>query len=218
VSEWGGQPLGTSDYDRPIRDGTVPSAHSYGAATDWRYEPNWLPGTNPTPVPRKVIVDELIPWLINNSLELRIDSIHDYVGDRIWHAGRTMYLDDAHTRWWKDQNGAGAGMGESWARYLHIETTLPGFKDTTVILERPGIADPHPPPPPKPPTGDTVNWNPTATTVTGVKDAPPVNTTVANQNNDWAMIAFLKAIQKMAGLPITGKYDQATANVVDSKL
>jgi hypothetical protein len=75
------------------------------------------------------------------------------------------------------------------------------------------------PPPTKPPTtGDTVNWNPTTATVTGVKDAPPVNTTIANQNNDWAMIAFLKAIQKMAGLPITGKYDQPTANVVDSKL
>jgi len=75
------------------------------------------------------------------------------------------------------------------------------------------------PPPTKPPTtGETVNWNPSSTTVTSVKDAPPVNTTVANQNNDWAMIAFLKAIQKMAGLPITGKYDQPTANVVDSKL
>jgi len=69
-----------------------------------------------------------------------------------------------------------------------------------------------------PPSGDVVNWNPTASTVTGVKDAPPVADTVANKNNDWAMIAFLKAIQKMAGLPITGKYDQSTANVVDSKL
>jgi hypothetical protein len=63
-----------------------------------------------------------------------------------------------------------------------------------------------------------VNWNPTSSTVTGVKDAPPVADTVANKNNDWAMIAFLKAIQKMAGLPVTGKYDQSTANVVDSKL
>jgi hypothetical protein len=74
------------------------------------------------------------------------------------------------------------------------------------------------PPPSPPPTGDTVNWNPSSSTVTGVKDAPPVNTTVANQNNDWAMIAFIKAIQKMAGITVTGKYDQATANVVDSKL
>ena len=72
--------------------------------------------------------------------------------------------------------------------------------------------------PPKPPTGETVNWNPTKATVDSIKDAPGVTTTVANQNNDWAMIAMLKAIQKMAGIPITGKYDQATANVVDSKL
>jgi hypothetical protein len=75
-----------------------------------------------------------------------------------------------------------------------------------------------PPKPTPPPTGDVVNWNPSSSTVTGVKDAPPVDTTVANKNNDWAMIAFLKAIQKMAGLTVTGKYDQATANVVDSKL
>jgi hypothetical protein len=75
-----------------------------------------------------------------------------------------------------------------------------------------------PPKPTPPPTGDTVNWKPSAATVTGVKDAPPVSTTIENLNNDWAMIAFLKAIQKMAGLSITGKYDQATANVVDSKL
>jgi hypothetical protein len=72
--------------------------------------------------------------------------------------------------------------------------------------------------PAPPSTGDVVNWNPTAATVTSIKDAPPVDTTVANKNNDWAMIAMLKAIQKMAGLPVTGKYDQSTANVVDANV
>jgi hypothetical protein len=80
----------------------------------------------------------------------------------------------------------------------------------------------HPPEQPKPPTtpnppstGGDVNWNPTSSTVNGVKDAPPVNETVQNKWNDWAVIAFLKTIQKQNGLAITGKYDQATANVVD---
>jgi hypothetical protein len=77
---------------------------------------------------------------------------------------------------------------------------------------------PTPPPTPPPPTGDNVEWNPTASTVSSVKDAPPVAETVANKWNDWALISFLKTIQRQNGLPITGRYDQSTANVVDATL
>jgi hypothetical protein len=73
-------------------------------------------------------------------------------------------------------------------------------------------------PPKPPPTGEVVNWNPSKATVDSIKDAPGVASTTANQNNDWAMIAMLKAIQKMGGLTVTGKYDQKTAELVDSKL
>jgi len=73
-------------------------------------------------------------------------------------------------------------------------------------------------PPPPPPSGDDVNWNPTAATVAGVKDAPPVAETVAGKWNDWAVIALLKTIQEQNGLPVTGKYDQATAAVVDAEV
>jgi hypothetical protein len=75
------------------------------------------------------------------------------------------------------------------------------------------------PAPTPPPTGaDNVNWYPDANTVNSVKDAPPVADTLANRANDWAMIAFLKTIQRKSGLPVTGKYDQATAVAVDNSL
>jgi hypothetical protein len=77
----------------------------------------------------------------------------------------------------------------------------------------PGAAAPTPPP-----TGDNVNWNPTAATVSSVKDAPPVAETVANKWNDWAVIAMLKTVQRSHGLPITGKYDQPTATAIDNSL
>jgi hypothetical protein len=78
---------------------------------------------------------------------------------------------------------------------------------------------PTTPTPTPPPSGaDTVNWNPTTSTVAGVTDAPPVAETVQNKWNDWALIAFLKTIQRSSGLPVTGKYDQATATAVDNSL
>jgi hypothetical protein len=70
-------------------------------------------------------------------------------------------------------------------------------------------------PTPTPPQEQDVNWNPSQSEINSVKDAPSVNTTVANQNNTWAMIAMCKTIQKQNGLPITGRYDQATATAID---
>lgn len=73
--------------------------------------------------------------------------------------------------------------------------------------------------PTSPPIGETyVNWNPSPSIVSAVKDAPPVDIVVKNGANDWAMIAFLKAIQRQNGLSVTGKYDQATAEAVDRLL
>jgi hypothetical protein len=73
-----------------------------------------------------------------------------------------------------------------------------------------------PPPKPPPTTGsDDVNWKPSSATVNGVTSAPPVDSTLAGQNNDWAVIALIKALQKQAGLPVTGTYNQATGNVIN---
>lgn len=109
--------------DREIRDGTSISAHAYGAAFDWRYPD----GTQAA----------VIKWLIDNSAELHVQAIHDYRGCRIWRAGRTANLADAHTYWWKTQPvNPNNGMGQAWATYLHIETTPGGFGDTTPIADR----------------------------------------------------------------------------------
>ena len=148
----GGQHLGLDDWNRPIRDGQKWSDHAYGAAVDWRYGPNWLPNTTPVEVQRATITDVVLPWLIDWSAELGVDAIHDYVGDRIWRAGRTKNLADAHTLWWRKQNGAGSGMGESWARYLHVATSFASFGRATPITERgiPGVLDKPPQPTPEP--------------------------------------------------------------------
>lgn len=128
---WGGEYLGCHG-DRDNRDGTSLSTHAYGAALDWRY---------PT---RQLAVAEILPFLIDNSAELGIMSIHDYVADRIWHAGRTSSTNPAD--WWKIQNGAGAGMGEAWATYLHIETHPDAFALSTPIADRLTTQPPNPDP------------------------------------------------------------------------
>jgi hypothetical protein len=87
-------------------------------------------------------LSEILPYLIDNSAELHISAIHDYLGCRIWHAGRG----------WKAQTPNPAnGMGQSWATYFHIETNLSGWGDGTPIPNRGAvivIPDPTPIPTP----------------------------------------------------------------------
>lgn len=147
TSRWGGQDLGC-EADRPIRAGTKPSEHSWGAAKDWRYDRLSRAGLA---IGRLRAVTEMLPWMIAYSAELHICSIHDYFGDRIWRAGRTTAADP--NLWWKKQFGAGEGMGESWATYFHYVTTIAGFGDATPIEKRAGIRLPgSPTPTPVPPT------------------------------------------------------------------
>lgn len=72
-----------------------------------------------------------------------------------------------------------------------------------------------PPSPPPSPPGDDVNWNPSAVTVESVVDPPAVADVLAGKANDWQTIAYAKAIQRKAGLPVTGKLDQATQLAVN---
>lgn len=106
---YGGQLLGIRPNPRTIRNGAAPSTHTWGAL-DWRYE-------NPGPG-RQVILDELLPLLIEWSLELGVQAIHDYLGDRIW---RPPFTSGRGSNGWVKQNGRGSGMGELWAGYLHVE-------------------------------------------------------------------------------------------------
>ena len=111
---WGGASVGILNK-RPIRGGTSPSSHTFGAALDWRY--------GDTVGHRHKVEVEVLPWLVEHSEELGIQAIHDYYGARIWRSVR-----DGGRRGWKAQP-VKADMGASWAKWLHIETTKRGWKD-----------------------------------------------------------------------------------------
>lgn len=120
-------------YDRSIRAGTTISTHAYGAAADWRYE-------NPGPG-RAVLLADILPFLINWSKELGISAIHDYVGNRVWHAGRTPNVADAHGAWWRTQTGSSdPNMGKPWAQWIHIEVHRDAWADGRPVLEKVGLA------------------------------------------------------------------------------
>jgi len=111
---WGGSNVGILNK-RPIRGGSSPSSHTFGAALDWRY--------GDTVGNRHKVETEVLPWLVEHSEELGIQAIHDYYGARIWRSVR-----DGGRRGWKAQP-VKADMGASWAKWLHIETTKRGWKD-----------------------------------------------------------------------------------------
>lgn len=122
--------------ERDVRGGELPSSHSHGAATDRTY------------VDRLIAATQIIRWLIDNSKELHLQAIHDYFGCRIWRAGRTSSIADAHTTWWKTQEPDPVnGMGQSWAKWLHLETTEDGWPDSSSIASRVGEAPPVNPTP-----------------------------------------------------------------------
>jgi hypothetical protein len=125
IATFGGQGHGIYGV-RPIRGGTAPSTHSYGAALDWRYR-------NVGAGRRNVAdIEAVIGWLIANSEELGVQMIIDYEGGRIWKTGRG----------WKDR-AEGKTPGNAW---LHIETTPDNWADTRPIETR-GSSTPHPMPP-----------------------------------------------------------------------
>lgn len=114
LNEWlckrfGGASLGVFNK-RPIRGGSSPSTHTFGAALDWRY---------PTRVSAKIVMKFLVAF----SEELGVQAIHDYVGGCIWHADRG----------WKKQEKDSEGMGQPWATWLHIEVTPSQWKDSRPI-------------------------------------------------------------------------------------
>jgi len=102
---------------RPVRAGTSPSTHGYGAA--------WDAGIV-DPAKRQAAID----WLLANHEMLGVQAVHDYIGSRIWRVGRG---------WKAVTPSAAEGWGQSWARWLHIETTPDRWGDTRPLAER-GVA------------------------------------------------------------------------------
>lgn len=118
---FGGSNLGGYGV-RPIRGGEAPSTHSYGAAQDWRIDDDYTRAA-------------CIGWLIANWDELGVQAIHDYFGSRIWRANR--YPGQPDSTWWRPQTpSATTGMGQAWARYLHIEVHPSRWFDVTPIAKR----------------------------------------------------------------------------------
>jgi hypothetical protein len=112
---------------RPVRGGTVPSSHCYGAAIDCGYT------TDDDPL----IASLVAPWLVARSGELHVDAIHDYRRSRIWRAERTPDAGEACTTWWKAQRpDTSTGMGQSWANHLHLECTVLGWADEAPVSGR----------------------------------------------------------------------------------
>src|SRR6185295_4962791 len=74
-ARWGVTDLGCYGV-RPIRAGTEMSSHGFGAARDIRY--------GPAASDRATALNEIMPFLIDNSYELNVQAIHDYLGCRIW--------------------------------------------------------------------------------------------------------------------------------------
>ena len=122
---WRMKPLGCYGA-RNIAGTAVPSTHSWGAAIDLGYDPDQ----------RDVVEHDVIAYLIAWSGEWNLSALHDYRGCRIWRAGRTADESEACTLWWKAQKRSGHGMGQSWANWLHLETTEAGWSDDRWEAER----------------------------------------------------------------------------------
>jgi hypothetical protein len=119
MKRWGGTNLGLYGV-RSIRGGEAMSSHSYGAAWDWRYA-------------SRREGQAAIRWLVKHSEELGIQAIHDYYGGTIWRSTRPV----PDKGGWKAQpENPTTGMGQAWAKWLHIETTKSDWGNAKRIEDR----------------------------------------------------------------------------------
>lgn len=128
VEKHGGQSLGIYG-NRAVTGGKSPSSHAFGAAMDWRYQ-----GPGPG---RAKLVNEVIPFLIDNSQELGIQAIHDYFGCQVWRAGRGWAA--------QRKRSHGGSMGASWALWIHVEVHPDNWSDSRSVMEKlgfDGVEDP----------------------------------------------------------------------------
>lgn len=176
---------------RPIRGGVAPSVHWWGAATDRNYPDRLIAKT------------QILDFLIDQSKELHVQSIHDYFGSRIWHAGRTDKISEAHTAWWKT-NTTADGMGQSWATYFHIETNPGGWHDSVPIVQRLGLVTPPTTQPTLPPSGVSI-----------------VFPRVLKVGDEGADVAVAQTVLRLPGSPsgnksivVDGRFGAQTANAV----
>lgn len=115
TTRWGGSSLGIlARPPREMRSGTLPSLHNWGMALDWQ----WHPGGG-----RKA-ADEAIAFLLDHANDLSIQAVHDYQATRYW---------KSYAAWRPGTVSTTTGMGQEWARFLHIERTWAAANDARSI-------------------------------------------------------------------------------------
>lgn len=135
-AKWGGLSLGIH-HDRPIRSGSSPSSHAFGAALDWRWDSD---------LSREELEDEVLPFLILNSKELGVQAIHDQ--GRIWRSSRSTPTGGG---WRSYDTGYGA--------WIHVETTDTDWGDDTPVTDRLADLPPDQEPAPQwPPYNPPTQW------------------------------------------------------------
>jgi len=135
LDEWGGQDLGCHVVRR-IVGGTTTSTHAWGCAWDWRYE---------GPGPGMGFADSTaIPKLLGRSAEVGVQALHHYARSLIWRPpGTNGRPSGPASNGWRVQP-KGSQMGQSWAKWLHIEIHLDAWD--TIDIGR--AMNPAPPPAP----------------------------------------------------------------------
>lgn len=112
LTRYGGVSVGIVNK-REKRGGGALSTHYFGAALDWRY-------------PTRAVALTTMKELVAHSEELGIQMIVDYVGGTIWTASKG----------WKKSAPNAHGMGQGWAKWLHIETTKTQWKNSVPVTNR----------------------------------------------------------------------------------
>lgn len=191
MKHYGGLNLGTFNV-RPIRGGSAPSTHAFGAAWDWRYMNTDGTGL----VGRAKMLNTVMPFLINHSYELGIQMVADYVGCTIWKASRSGDPSGG----WKAQARNSEGMGQSWAGWLHIEIHPSEWHDGRPVSDKLGTTGF---PPFNPAAGEFSLW-PLA--------AKP-NLRVGSTGD---VVRYLQGVLRKDGfgIVIDGNFGNGTANVV----
>lgn len=139
--EFGGWSLGIYNRRRVGGPTSSWSTHASGAALDYRYAAHSslpdikFPG-------RTRLVNRILPFLVNNSLELGIQAIHDYDGLRTWRppgtSGRPINGDG-----WRNSSGGDWQRGNTW---IHIEVHPNSWGDDSPVENRIGGSKPEPKP------------------------------------------------------------------------
>ena len=112
LKRYGGTSVGIVNK-REVRGGGSLSTHYYGAALDWRY-------------PSRAVGVKAMKDLVANSAQYGVQMIVDYVGGTIWTAKRG----------WHKAKPDSHGMGQSWAAWIHIETTKSMWGNNKALTTR----------------------------------------------------------------------------------